>query len=93
MKPTSKRAAAPVRPVRPAVRFKAEIERATAEGVALEDMALHLTLGDVEQLKRDRTVAMADINFRGGTMTYLGVKVVKGDGGASVLRREAAAAV
>jgi hypothetical protein len=52
-------------------------------------MALHLTLGDVEQLKRDRAVAMEDISFAGGTMKYLGVKVVKGDVTLSVLRQTA----
>lgn len=70
-----------------AVRFKTEIEREAAEGVDLGDMALHLTLGDVELLKRDRSLPVSDISFTGGTMRYLGVKVVKGDVEASVLRR------
>jgi hypothetical protein len=70
-----------------AARFRAEIDRAASEGVDIADLALHLTLGDVEQLKRDRALAVADISFFGGTMTYLGVKVVKGDVPASILRR------
>jgi len=70
-----------------ALRFKAEIEQAAASGVDLDNMTLHLTLGDVELLKRDRTVAIRDISFNGGTMTYLGVKVLKGDTPLSVLRR------
>lgn len=69
-----------------AARFRTEIERAASEGVEPDRMALHLTLGDVEQLKRDRTLPVADISFAGGTMRYLGVKVVKGDVAASVLR-------
>lgn len=69
-----------------AARFRAEIEKASAQGAALDDLALHLTLGDVEQLKRDRAVAMADISFFGGTMTFLGVKVIKGEVPVSVLR-------
>ena len=72
-----------------ASRFRTEIERAASEGVLLDEMALHLTLGDVEQLKRDRAVAVADISFTGGTMKYLGVKVVKGDVPLSILRQQA----
>ena len=68
---------------RPAHRGRAlqerDPERAASEGVALGDLALHLTLGDVELLKRDRSLPVADISFDGGTMRYLGVKVVKGD--------------
>jgi hypothetical protein len=70
-----------------AARFRTEIERAAAEGVDLGDMALHLTLGDVELLKRDRALPVADISFHGGAMSYLGVKVVKGNVPASELRR------
>jgi hypothetical protein len=72
-----------------AVRFRAEIERAAMQGVALEDMTLHLTLGDVAQLKRDRAIPLADISFAGGTMTYLGVRILKGDAAPSVLRLRA----
>jgi hypothetical protein len=71
-----------------AVRFRSEIELAASEGVAID--ALALTLGDVELLKRDRALAVADISFAGGIMKYLGVKVVKGDVPASELRRLAA---
>lgn len=70
-----------------AERFRGQIERAAAEGVCMDDLALHLTLGDVEQLKRDRAVPVADISFIGGVMRYLGVPVVKGGVAASVLRR------
>ncbi len=71
-------------------RFRGEIEKAASEGVALSDLALHLTLGDVSQLKRDRTVALADISFADGAMTYLGVTVVNGNIPQSALRRQAA---
>ncbi|HEY4028959.1 MAG TPA: hypothetical protein VGM25_01330 [Caulobacteraceae bacterium] len=67
------------RPPTVAVRFRNEIEQAASRGVAADDMTLHLTLGDVEQLKRDRNIAVSDISFVGGTMTYLGVKVLKGE--------------
>lgn len=82
---------APVSAARPTVafRFKAEIERAASQGAALDDMTLLLTLGDIQQLKRDRTLPVADISFLGGTMTYLGVKVLKGDS-LSVLRLKVA---
>jgi hypothetical protein len=73
-----------------AVRFRSEIELAASEGVAIDALALHLTLGDVELLKRDRALAVADISFAGGIMKYLGVTVVKGDVPASELRRPAA---
>jgi hypothetical protein len=85
MKPIHANAARPT----VAIRFRAEIEQAAAQGVALADMTLHLTLGDVEQLKRDRTLPVADISFAGGTMTYLGVTIVKGDVSGSVLRLRA----
>ena len=77
-------------PASAARRFRPQIEQAISEGVTPDELALHLTLGDVEQLKRDREVAVADISFADGTMTYLGVKVVKGNVTSSVLRREAA---
>jgi hypothetical protein len=72
-----------------ALRFRTEIEQAALEGVLLGDMSLHLTLGDVEQLKRDRTVPVDAISFAGGTMKYLGVRVVKGEVALSVLRLKA----
>ena len=77
---------------RPSVaeRFRTEIASASAEGVDLHNLALHLTLGDVELLKRDRALPVTDISFTGGTMRYLGVKVVKGNVGASELRRQVA---
>ena len=82
----------PISSARPtvAVRFKTEIEGAKSEGVALDDLTLHLTLRDIDQLKRDRTLPIADISFAGGTMTYLGVKILKGDAPLSVLRRRKA---
>lgn len=82
MKPAHSNAARPT----VAIRFKAEIAQAASQGVALDDMTLHLTLGDVEQLKRDRTLAVPDISFAGGSMSYLGVRVLKGDVPLSVLR-------
>jgi hypothetical protein len=88
------KAPAPAPAKRPTVaaRFRAEIEKALAEGVPADSLALHLTLGDVEQLKRDRNVAMEDVSFTGGEMRYLGVTVIKGDTPASVLRRRSEAA-
>jgi hypothetical protein len=84
----------PARPEPPrpsiAVRFRSEIDQAVTDGVLRDDMALHLTRGDVELLKRDRNVPLADINFAGGTMTYLGVKVLKGDVTLSILHRQVA---
>ncbi len=82
---------APHVPRRPTVafRFRAEIQQAASQGVSLDQMALHLTLGDAELLKRDRAVPVADISFADGVMTYLGVKILKGD--VSVLNLQATA--
>jgi hypothetical protein len=49
-----------------AVHFRTEIEKAQAEGVAREDMTLRLTLNDVNQLRRDRSLPLADISYAGG---------------------------
>jgi hypothetical protein len=70
-----------------AVRFRSEIEKAAADGVPREDMALHLTLGDVSDLKRDGTLAVSDISFQDGVMRFLGVKVEEGGVTSSVFRR------
>lgn len=75
------------RRVSAALQFRAEIEKAEADGVSRDDMSLHLTLSDVTELKRDRTLPLSDISFAGGTMRYLGVKVVQGGASASVLHR------
>ncbi len=90
MKSAQAASARPAVRVTVADRFRTEIERAASEGVALDDLSLHLTLGDISQLKRDRTVALTDISFAGGAMTYLGVTVVKGDLPQSALRRQVA---
>ena len=72
-------------PLAPAERFRGQIETALADGVALEDMTLRLTLGDTHKLKRDPKVALADISFADGVMRYLGVKVEQGGVAASTL--------
>jgi hypothetical protein len=68
-----------------ALHFRAEIEKAEAAGVPRGDMRLHLTLNDVNALKRDRSLPLADISFSGGTMRYLGVDIVQGGVSASTL--------
>jgi len=75
------------RGVSAALRFRAEIEKAEADGVSRGDMSLHLTLGDATELKRDRTLPISDISFADGTMRYLGVEIVQGGVSASVLQR------
>ena len=77
--PSSRRASA-------ADYFRQEIGKAEAQGVSRDDMTLHLTLGDVNKLRRDRSLAVADISFAGGTMRYLGVKIEQGGVATSVLR-------
>ncbi len=68
-----------------ALHFRTEIEKAEAAGASRDDMSLHLTLNDVTELKRDRTLPVTDISFVGGTMRYLGVKIVEGGVSVSVL--------
>lgn len=66
--------------------FRGEIEKAEAAGVSREAMTLHLTLSDVNQLRRDPGIPVADISFADGTMRYLGVKIEQGGVEVSVLR-------
>ncbi len=68
-----------------AIRFRSEIEKAEAEGVARKAMTLALTQKDVSELKRDRSVPLTDISFLGGEMTFLGVSVVQGGVTTSIL--------
>ena len=68
-----------------AVYFRGQIEKAEAAGFLRDGMSLHLTLNDVNQLKRDRTLPVTDISFAEGVMRYLGVKIVQGGIAVSVL--------
>ena len=54
------------------------IEQADADGVKRKVMTLRMTLRDASELKRDPKVPMADISYRDGEMTYLGVAVDQG---------------
>lgn len=69
---------APPRRRPPAVRFREQIEKAEADGLARERMTLRLTYGDASLLKRDRTLGVSDISFAGGSMRFLGVTVEEG---------------
>jgi hypothetical protein len=69
--------------------FRRQIEAAEAEGAARDDMTLKLSLNDVANLKRDRTLPVADITFTDGVMRYLGVKVEQGGVSESTLDRGA----
>jgi len=68
----------PDRRGRAADHFRGEIDKAEAAGVAREDMTLRLTLNDVNQLRRDSSLAITDLSFAGGVMRFLGVKVAEG---------------
>lgn len=65
--------------------FRAAIEKAEAGGASRADMVLRLTLRDVADLKRDRSVAIEDISFADGVMRYIGVRVAPGGVAVSVL--------
>ena len=76
----------PARRAAPAIHFRGEIEKAEAAGFARDDMVLRLTLTDVSKLKRDASLAVADISFSGGAMRFLGVRVEGGGVAESVLQ-------
>ncbi|MFC3077087.1 hypothetical protein ACFODL_03180 [Phenylobacterium terrae] len=68
-----------------AAHFREAIGKALEEGAGQDDMTLRLTLSDFSELKRDGSVAVEDISFKGGEMRYLGVKVTGGGVDASRL--------
>ena len=68
-----------------ATTFRQQIENAIAEGVGRDDMTLRLTLGDAHRIKGDHELAVEDVNFAGGVMRFLGVKVEQGGVAASSL--------
>ena len=76
----------PPRRASAASHFGDEISKAEAQGVNREDMTLHLTLSDVNQLRRDRSLPVAAISFADGVMRYLGVKIEQGGVTLSILR-------
>jgi hypothetical protein len=59
--------------------FTRQIEAAEQDGVDRADMTLNLTLNDMNELKRDRSLPVEDISFSAGQMRFKGVKV-KGGG-------------
>lgn len=81
---------APARVGSPAAQFRGEITAALAQGVAREDLTLHLTLGDTYRLTRDRDTPVDEISYDGGVMRFLGVKVERGGVEASALVRPTA---
>ncbi len=68
-------------------RFRSQIEAAVAGGAAPGDMVLRLTQRDAAMLMRDRAIPVSDINFAGGVMRFLGVKVEQGGIAESALLR------
>lgn len=61
-----------------AAHFRDAIGKAIEDGADPSDMTLRLTLSDFSELKRDGSIAVEDISFKGGEMRYLGVKVTGG---------------
>jgi len=70
-----------------ATRLRNLIEAAEADGVGRDDMILRLTLSDASQVKRDASLAVADISFSDGVMRFLGVRVQQGGVVESMLER------
>lgn len=77
------------KPLSAASRLRNFIEAAEVDGVAREDMTLRLTFADDNQLKRDGSLALEDISFKGGIMRYLGVRIERGGVRESVLEHPA----
>lgn len=73
----------------PADRFRKQIEKAEADGLGRDNMTLRLTYGDASLLRRDRSLALADISFAGGVMRFLGVRIEVGGVEESELSRPA----
>ena len=71
----------------PANQFRGEITAALAQGVALKDLTLHLTLGDTYRLTRDPNTPVDEISYNGGEMRFMGVKIERGGVDASTLVR------
>ena len=71
--------------------FRLAIDNAVADGAKLDSMLLRLTLSDASELKRDNTLAIEDISFKGGVMRFLGVKVEPGGVTSSTLDIKGAA--
>ncbi|NEX91923.1 hypothetical protein [Caulobacter sp. 17J65-9] len=67
--------------------FRNAIVKAQADGLGVNALTLRLTLRDESELKRDPTVKVEEISFKGGVMRFLGVKVVSGGVAVSSLDR------
>lgn len=65
------------KPLSVAETFRREIAAAEGEGVAKENLTLHLTLRDHDAIRRDPKVALEEISFVNG-LHFLGVKVIGG---------------
>jgi hypothetical protein len=78
-------------PQAPSVLFRREIEAAIAAGASAKKMTLRLTLNDGRRLRRDDTVPLEQISYRGGEMHFLGVRVLEGGVAVSALDQSAGA--
>ena len=70
-----------------AERFRREIEAALEGGESPDHLRLRLTLGDLNRLRRDPSVSVADIAFAEGVMRFMGVEVQQGGVAESDLHR------
>ncbi|HSV03571.1 MAG TPA: hypothetical protein VLI41_10240 [Phenylobacterium sp.] len=70
-----------------ATALRPQIEAALTDGASPDGLVLRLTLSDVVQLKRDASLALADLSFKDGVMRFLGVEVEQGGVAASELVR------
>ncbi|HZC15556.1 MAG TPA: hypothetical protein VE309_02235 [Caulobacteraceae bacterium] len=71
--------------------LRSAIDKAETQGIARDDMLLHLTLRDESMIKRSRSVGVDEVSFADGQMRFVGVKVVAASGGTSSLEAPAVA--
>jgi hypothetical protein len=90
----SKKKQPPSLPASPSiVDMRTAIGLALADGIRRKSLVLHLTLRDESRIKRSREVAMDEVSFLDGEMSFLGVRVVTGSVAVSMLDRADVAAV
>lgn len=84
----SKKKQPPSLPASPSIAaLRSTIEAALADGLKRKDLALHLTLRDESRIKRSPDVALDEVSFGDGGMSFLGIKVITGAVTVSSLER------
>ena len=84
----SKKKQPPVLPASPSIAdLRGAIDAALADGMKRKDLVLHLPLRDECRIKRSPDVAMEEVSFGDGGMSFLGIRVISGAVTVSMLDR------